>query len=238
MTAILTRQGGSGLLVAESRAADFSADWFEPDFVRSNGLIAGTAGGRGTALFLNAGDEQWVLRHYCRGGLIGRVNRDRYLWLGEDRTRSFHEWRLLDTLRSLDLPVPEPVAARYQRRGVTYSADIITRRLDGAVSWASRLVEAANRSPAIEWQAVGACLRRFHDAGAYHADMNAHNIMLDSNNAVYLLDFDRGAVRKPGSWRQATLSRLQRSLRKINAGCATPFYTDERWACLTAAYSA
>ena len=45
-----------------------------------------------------AGARQWVLRHYYRGGPIGRLLDDQFLWLGEDRTRCFREWRLLARL--------------------------------------------------------------------------------------------------------------------------------------------
>lgn len=237
MTSVLTSGARAGVLVAAACVDGFSNDFFEPALAGRDGLIAGTAPGRGTALFLNAGGEQWVLRHYFRGGLVGRVNHDCYLWLGEARTRSFAEWRLLENLQQRGLPVPVPVAARYQRHGIFYTADIITRRLEGARTWSGQLAEAGGDSPAHEWHAVGACLRRFHDAGVYHADLNAHNIMLDGNGKVYLLDFDRGAIRAPGRWQQATLERLQRSLRKINAQCSTSFYTEARWAQLLQGYA-
>jgi len=50
-----------------------------------------------------------------------------------------------------------------------------------------------------------------------HADLNAHNILL-ADDAVYVLDFDRGRVRARGAWEQAVLARLQRSLVKVTAG--------------------
>jgi 3-deoxy-D-manno-octulosonic acid kinase len=51
-----------------------------------------------------------------------------------------------------------------------------------------------------------------------HADLNAHNIMLGENGEVWLLDFDRGRLRTPGSWRGRVLDRLARSLAKISNG--------------------
>ena len=44
-----------------------------------------------------------------------------------------------------------------------------------------------------QWIAIGRCIRRFHDAGVCHADLNAHNILLTPEQ-VYLIDFDRGDV--------------------------------------------
>jgi 3-deoxy-D-manno-octulosonic acid kinase len=58
-------------------------------------------------------------------------------------------------------------------------------------------------------------VRRFHDAGVYHADLTAHNILADEAGQLFLLDFDRGRRRADGSWKARTLERLHRSFRKI-----------------------
>jgi 3-deoxy-D-manno-octulosonic acid kinase len=81
--------------------------------------IQGTlrSAGRGKTLVVSDGEHEFVLRHYIRGGLPGRLIRDSYIWLGERQTRSFAEWYLLAKLQSLGLPVPRPAAARYCRSG-------------------------------------------------------------------------------------------------------------------------
>ncbi len=64
---------------------------------------------------------------------------------------------------------------------------------------------------------VGGAIARFHAAGAYHADLNAHNVLL-TDAEVWLVDFDRGELREPARlWQQANLARLQRSLHKLGA---------------------
>lgn len=175
-------------------------------------LIAHT-GGRGSIHFIEDGRRSWALRRYLRGGMAARFARERFLFLGEERTRSFLELRLLDRLRSLGLPVPVPVAAGYRRGAFTYVAELVTERLKGA----SSLIETlrAGRMEAARWEAIGRCLRRFHDAGVQHADLTANNVMLGAAGEVWVLDFDRGAVREPGAWRDAVLERLARSLAKI-----------------------
>jgi len=91
-------------------------------------ILTGELGsaGRGNTLFVGNVPRQFVLRHYMRGGLVGRFVRDSYIFSGADKTRSFREWRLLDKLSSNNLRVPRPAAARYCRRGTFYTADIIT----------------------------------------------------------------------------------------------------------------
>jgi len=173
------------------------------------------SGGRGNTMYVGNIPRQFVLRHFMRGGLVGKLVRDRYLWTGEDNTRSFVEWRLLAKLADNNLRVPRPAAARYCRRGPTYTADIITVRIP-AVSPLSQYIAAHSRDEAF-WRSTGAAIREFHACGVYHADMNAYNLQIDKDGELWMLDFDKGALKTPGAWQQQTLSRLQRSLHKVVA---------------------
>ncbi len=172
------------------------------------------AGGRGSIHFIDDGRRHWALRRYLRGGVPALVSRKHYLYLGENLTRSFRELRLLDSLKRRGLPVPAPVAACYRRGVLTYVAQLITERIVGARSLSELL--AAGAMDDARWAAIGRCLRRFHDAGVHHADLNAQNILLDAQGKVWLLDFDRGRERAPGAWRERALGRLARSLAKVD----------------------
>lgn len=209
------------------------APLFERDRWLVKGAGAEVSGGRGSVLFIREPGYRWVLRHYRRGGWMARLSDDRYLWTGADATRSWREWRLLAHLHALGLPVPAPVAARYVRSGCTYTADLITEELPMSRSLAQALATAS--LPADTWRTVGACIARFHRAGAHHADLNAHNILLGADATVYLLDFDRGRLRPPGAWQDAVLKRLLRSLHKLQAQGRIRF-DDRGWAELQAGY--
>jgi len=187
---------------------------FDPAHWRSLGALSEQPGGRGSVQFIESGDRHWVLRRYLRGGLAARFVRERYLWTGEARTRSFRELRLLAALKAQHLPVPAPVAARYLRHRLSYGAELVTERLPGARPLSSMLAAGAMNDA--RWTAIGRCLRRFHDAGVQHADLNAHNVMLGAQGEVWLLDFDRGRLRRPGPWSRRVLDRLARSLAKIS----------------------
>ena len=155
-----------------------------------------------------------VLRHFLRGGLAARLSRDGYAWRGESRVRSFVEYRLLRMLRERGLAVPAPHAACYWRRGRLYRAAILVERIVGARSLAEL---AAERGSAAPWAVAGRLVAGFHHAGLDHADLNAHNVLFDSGGAGWLIDLDRGRLRRPArSWRENNLARLLRSLRKLH----------------------
>lgn len=176
-----------------------------------------TAVGRGQAWFLSPGSESglpMVLRHFRRGGLMARWLGDRYLWCGAARTRCVRELVLLTLIEQLELPAARPIAVRFRRQGLWYRADLLTALITGVSSLASRLPAGLER---MQWWQIGHTLRRFHDAGIFHADLNAHNVLLDERGGVYLVDFDRGRRRTPGRWARGNLARLKRSLVKLGA---------------------
>ena len=201
------------MLADARRMGQPKPEHFEPDWWRAAGRIIGEATGRGSAWFIDVDNEQWVLRHYRRGGVVGRFNQDAYLFTGEARSRPVRELRLLAEMEGRGLPVPAPVAMRLQRHGLFYRADLLTVRVPGRPL--SALLADGAADPAL-FAVIGEVIGRFHREGVFHADLNAHNILVDGHS-VHLIDFDRGEWRSPGRWQRANLDRLQRSLRKLLA---------------------
>lgn len=196
--------------------------------------MTGQALGRGEAWFLKYNGHDWVLRHFRRGGMIGRFNADRYFGWSLERSRSWAEWRLLAELYRRGLPVPRPIAAAVRRCGGCYRADLLTELVPDATTLAGSL--SKRPQPAEFWSALGTCLRRFHDQGVYHADLNANNILIDNSQEIYLIDFDRGEIRSPGGWSKQNLERLKRSLVKIKQKAAGLHFDEEDWRRLLLGY--
>jgi 3-deoxy-D-manno-octulosonic acid kinase len=190
--------------------------------------------GRGAVYYLATKAGPVVLRRYRRGGLMAHLSTDRYLWLGAEATRPFREFRLTAALYRAGLPVPQPLAAAYWRSGMTYQAALITKRIDRAET----LAERWRRAPAaIDWAALGSLIARFHALGICHADLNAHNILLDPSDRAYLIDFDRGRWRPLDAiWPAQNLARLHRSLCKIGAGPPETLVAPADWAALESAW--
>ncbi len=230
---ILTR-GRAAILYDARVAGKIRQEMFEPRFWRERGCVLGEASGRGTTLYVSAGDEHWVLRPYRRGGLVGRIIRRWYMFTGSARTRCFREFKVLSELHERAMPVPLPVAAWFRRRGFAYEAALITVRIPDTMTLA-QLLKKSTLAPEI-WLAVGRTLRKFHSAGLRHADLNAHNILIDAGHAVYLVDMDRARLVPPGRWQAANLARLRRSLNKISVEEGAEFRGDADWAALIAGY--
>ena len=186
--------------------------WFDPHEWGSRAQQVGGSG-RGNAWFIEASHGPLVLRQYLRGGMAARLSRDRYLWRGAHRTRSFAEYRLLRELLRRKCPVPVPVAACYLRGRTTYRAWIIVQRLTGVQSLAALALADPAGAP---WEAAGRLVARFHREGLDHVDLNAHNILFDEAGKGWMIDFDRCRMHIPATaWRERNLARLQRSLRKV-----------------------
>lgn len=202
----------ASILFDPARMPQPEPEWFDPAHWGRRAQPVHT-GGRGGAWFVQGSFGEAVLRHYLRGGVAARFSRDAYVWQGESRVRSFAEFRLTETLRAQGLPVPGPLAAFCERRGATYRAAILLERLADVGTFADLVDTQGSDAP---WAQTGQLVARFHAAGLDHADLNASNILFDASGKGWLIDFDRGKLRRPGAtWRENNLSRLLRSLQKL-----------------------
>ncbi|KPJ93662.1 MAG: hypothetical protein AMJ53_06825 [Gammaproteobacteria bacterium SG8_11] len=204
------------------------AELFDPRYHRRQRTIQGEALGRGSTYFVRVENHACVLRHYQRGGLVSKFLSDQYWWTGIEQTRAWREWRLLKELSENGLPVPQPVAAHVVKTGFYYRADLMTLRLTASKSLTDHL---RKKDLSIEqWRTLGRTVRAFHNAGVYHADLNAHNVMLTEAGDVYLIDFDKGEIRAAASdWQQANIDRFQRSLQKLSSQISPFHYSAIVW---------
>jgi 3-deoxy-D-manno-octulosonic-acid transferase len=221
--------------------------WLDPQTWRDLQALTGEARGRSTVWFVRepSTGAELVLRHYHRGGLMGRLMGDRFWQHAGAHSRATDEYALLARMRATGLAVPRPVAARVRRSGVFERCDILVERVEGAQDWVQIL--QAQPIEMTQWQAMGVAIAALHEAGVYHSDLNAHNLLSDAQGKAWIIDFDKCGLRRvlltqgdDNDWREANLKRLKRSLDKEARLCreaGRAWHGDEAgWQALVQAY--
>ncbi|PHR84032.1 MAG: 3-deoxy-D-manno-octulosonic acid kinase [Colwellia sp.] len=220
----------------------FDSNMLDVSYWQQANAITGSAQGRGTTWFVKYTNEtgkqvrHWVLRHYYRGGLIGKIINDSYWFTSQENTRAVREFVLLGYMQNLALPAPKPIACRVIRHGFFYHADLLSSRIENAQDLVA-LLSKQTLSAAL-WKKIGITIKRFHDNNIYHHDLNAHNILIDKNDNVFLIDFDRGEIRKnnQANWQRANMARLQRSFLKELNKLPIFHYQHDNWQLLLEGY--
>lgn len=171
--------------------------------------------------------ERVLVRHYRRGGLVGRVNRKYYFW----GHRAFEELRATAHAAAGGVRVPEVLVAAEHRAGPGYTATLATRWLEGARDGADWLATASSAERAAFLREAGRQIALMHEAGVAHPDLNLRNLLIvrtpseatsrgaaETVPTIYLIDFDRArlyAGPTPPALRARDLRRLGRSARKL-----------------------
>ncbi len=184
--------------------------------VRSKLFMSAPRRGRGSAptVTLDSG-LSIVLRRYRHGGLLGGVTRGLLLGL----RRPLAELDVSARAEALGAPVPHVVCViLWPVAGPLWSAMIGTRE----EPYAEELLAAwARHPPGRERYAllrrVGAAIRKLHDAGVRHPDLQVRNILLcpETPERIVVIDLDRARLRAARSLgpaaRATNLARLIRS---------------------------
>lgn len=219
-----------------------SADWFEPHFWGSQKKITGSSQGRFTTYFIDYTDDagitnNMVLRHYYRGGMVRYLSKDKFIYTGIEKTRCYLELEMLAKMSALALPVPVPVAARVQKHGFSLCSNaILIETIPGTKDGFHHLIDG----PLVDktWFAIGQTIKRFHDENVFHSDLNIHNILIDTNQNVYLIDFDNCKfLEKDDKWPTQNLARLYRSLMKEKRLHDCFHFEQSDWQTLLAGYN-
>ena len=175
-------------------------------------------GGRGPHRLLELPGAKALLRlrEARRGGVLGGLFRGRFL----SPRRTARELELWLVLCGRGAPLPTPVAALSRRRRGLWESHFCSLDLAGSVDGLAWL----DASPPPEQRrrvasALAKALRRFHDAGAVHGDLNLRNVLIEQDSAgphCLFIDLDHARIRRQVSppERMADLMRLARSIEK------------------------
>ena len=227
--------GNQTLLTASNNPLNITPDWFDANYWYSNNAIIAEKKGRSTTWFFKHSQGTGVLRHYWRGGLVGRLLSDQYLYRGLKNTRAYQEFILLAKLEKKALNIPVPIAAKITTNGFIYRGDLITQAIPKACS----LLDILKGRPLQdnELARVGQTIATFHQQGVYHADLNINNILFDDKDKVFLIDFDRGRLLEPCHPRlNSNIARLHRSFEKETNRNPKFYWQASHWKTLIDAY--
>ncbi len=176
------------------------------------------AGGRGPQqlVALPRSPAALRLRQAQRGGLFGGFLASRFL----SPRRGEREIETWLALRERGAPIPMPVVAISRRRGLLWESHFgsLDRAecLDG-LAWLA--FKPSRETLARGAAALGRALRRFHDAGAVHGDLNVRNVLFEHDTPgprCLFVDLDHTRIpnRITPRARMNDLMRLVRSIEK------------------------
>ena len=230
----LIENNSSNILINDDYTDNFDDDIFDSLDSGKKADVFVKEAGRGNVTFFLHAEKPMVHKHYLRGGLMSKLIFDRYLWLSLEQTRAFVEFRALEEMSQLGLPVPKPIAARVNRRWLYYTAELITEKIDNTQTLGECLYDESFSEHV--FIIIGETIKRFHSTGFYHPDLNVENILIDDSQNVFLLDFDRwksrGAKKRIGI---TNIERLKSSIIKQQVSKGKPFLHKE-WEGLLDAY--
>jgi 3-deoxy-D-manno-octulosonic acid kinase len=153
-----------------------------------------------------------VIKYYRRGGIIRHLIKQRYLKCG--KTRCQMEYEQLQKVRSLGINAPEPVAFAYRGR-LFYQCWLVTREIKDHQTLAQ--ISRSNQEQArMVMQEVVKQVSILIKNKILHVDLHPGNVIVDNQNQVYLLDFDKAGIfpRGKNALRSRYLRRWNRAIQK------------------------
>ena len=176
--------------------------------------------GRGAAFGVTLGEQAAVVRHARHGGLLAPLLGDLF-W---GAPRFYREAELSRALGSARVRTPALLAGVTYRAGPCHRADVVTAAVDGVdlveLFYGPSAPAGAARDAALG--AIGALVRRLHDAGFVHPDLQLRNVLVrgaaSPRPEAWLLDVDTcRPIRSDGDADRArNLDRFYRSWAKWN----------------------
>lgn len=186
------------LIVRESHRERFLEAGLEhPETLEERGLVERwLGGGRAPHPVVRVGEDLWVVKRYLRGGLVARWNRDRYL----DPGRFFRELEVCRHAVSRGVPTVETIGLVLRRESGGLFRAWAVLPMVGTGATLVETLEVGDRPEARAFVAAGQSVRRMHEAGIDHPDLNLRNVLVDrgappaGEPRALLLDWDRARI--------------------------------------------
>ena len=148
-------------------------------------------GGRGSVAIVHLeGIGSVVVKYYTRGGLVRYLVKRRYLRRG--KTRCQIEYEVLQKVRDLGVRAPEPIAYAY-RGGLFYKGWLVTKKINEQQTLA-QLSCTDEEHAIIVMKELIAQVSILINNNIFHVDLHPGNVLVDSSDRIFLIDFDRARI--------------------------------------------
>ena len=131
-----------------------------------------------------------IVKSYRRGGIWSWLGLHWYLGLGP--TRSQIEFEMLTAARAVGISAPDPIAF-VRRGGFFYRCWLVTHEIEGVVNL-SDLARVDEGRVRIVLEKLVEALSLLIRNRICHVDLHPGNILVDQNNCVYVIDFDKARL--------------------------------------------
>ena len=157
---------------------------------KAEGPRVGLAGRAAVRFACLSGIGPVVIKKYCRGGALRFLRSSIHFRAGQ--VRSEREFEVLEKVRALGIPAPEPVAFAW-RGGRWYRAWLVTRHIEDTLTLAdiSRVDEA--RAQTVARQLVP-LVEKLIANGVFHIDFHPGNEVVDGEGRLSIVDFDKARI--------------------------------------------
>lgn len=155
-----------------------------------------------------------VIKHYRRGGLLSHLIDKTYFKWGKPRCRL--EFEQMQVARNVGVKTPEPIAYAY-RGNFFYYAWLVTKKIKNQRSLAQLSLESQDRA-AMVTRALIDQIKTLIDHGIFHADFHPGNILVNSRDEIFIIDFDKASSSKVSKIRLKNkyLKRWHRAVTKYD----------------------
>ena len=131
-----------------------------------------------------------AVKYYHRGGLVRPFIKKRYLKLGKTRCQT--EYEILQKVRSIGINAPEPIAFAY-RGCLFYQGWLVTREIKHHHTLAELSLLNEKRARFAMKKVIEQVSTLIKNS-ILHVDLHPGNVIVDNQDRVYILDFDKGVI--------------------------------------------
>lgn len=133
-----------------------------------------------------------VVKHYRRGGWLSHLINKTYLKWGKPRCRL--EFEQMQSAIRAGVRVPEPIAYAY-RGLIFYKAWLVTKEINNQKSLAQVSLDSPDRAEMMTHALIDQ-ITTLIDHRIFHADFHPGNILVDNQDEIYIIDFDKAGPYK------------------------------------------